>query len=730
MEDLPKQDKSIQNSQVTKTPDANRDANPNRDDVAASSQLILESARRSREGDDGVTVHRDNTPFEHYSTRKRVTPRTYSNKKAKRRRIEVANSQTSQALALSSPVADNVVLGQVVGNSHTSSQPRHERRPHAETELTPIKLSSTDPRTLSPPSDGIEPPPTPHNGQGERVESSHPAGEPRRKRREKKRKKHSTQPQPSDSANQVPAISGKDALAANNSTVDRGVPANDESAPATSTTKSKSKKRRREPSEEPHSVKSQATTPKPERKKRKRSETVESSSNLDSRQPNEHSLKVEDYVVYASDVEDTASKSEPKKRKSTKAVDPPDERGQTDSPAYNRSSTTLADASAQQTTAGPFQPWEIEVLASAVERYRDDNLLTQHELNEMIQNTERPTERAGLWNELAQALPNRTRQSIMKVTRRRWHNYEKRGKWDPEEDEALRAAQELKPNKWKAIGAMIGRMPEDCRDRWRNYLKCGENRRKDVWTEQEEMELIRIVNECMTALHRAQREEQLKEGMANGQTVTDLETSLNWNVVSEKLGGQRSRLQCTYKWKQLQQRKAAEDHAAEPVRINNIENNPSWRVQSGKESYKRMLPGDKYTIVCAIAESGTYKEKRIPWKLIAQGHPESRWTTADRKVALDRMKRLVPEQTSLQDLLAALKTYFEKHHADQLQDFYTGTNNGGAGKRKIWKSEEFVRDQDDEPEMEVHSEPPAASDTKAKTLSPAAKAYAAKKAKV
>lgn len=715
-EDLPKQDESvIQDSQVLRTPDANRDGDPNRDDVAASSQLILESTLRSKEEDDGIVVDRDNTPFaEHHSTRKRVTPRIYSNKKAKRRRIEGEDSQTSQILAPSSPAVDDVVPGQVADSSQTSLQYGHGRRP--------------DPRTRSYSNDETESPSKLHNGQGERAEPSHPAIEPRRKRRGKKSKKHSTQSQPSEGTDQVPDTPENDAPAVKDSKVDPGVPVDDEFAPAASTAQSKSTKRRREASEEPHPVRSQDTAPKPERKKRKRHKTIEGDLILDRRQPSEHSPKAEGCVVYARDVEDTASRSEFKKRESTKAVDPPDERGQINLPDHNRSIITLADAPTQQPTAGPFQPWEIERLASAIERYREDNLLTQHELNEIIQNTERPTERAGLWDELTQALPNRTRTSIIKVARRRWHNYEKRGKWDPEEDEALRAAQELKPNKWKAIGAMIGRMPEDCRDRWRNYLKCGENRRKDIWTEQEEMELIRVVNECMTALHKAQGEEQSKKGTADGQTATDPEALLNWNVVSEKLGGQRSRLQCTYKWKQLQQREAAEEHAARPVRVNGIENNSSWRVQGGKESYKKMLPGDKYAIVCAIAGSGTYEEKRIPWKLISQEHPESRWTTADRKVALERMKRLVPEQTSLQNLLAALKTYFEKHHANRLQDFYTGKI-GGAGKRKTWKSEEFVRDEDDESEKEVNSESPAASSTKATNLSPAAKAYAAKKAR-
>lgn len=83
-------------------------------------------------------------------------------------------------------------------------------------------------------------------------------------------------------------------------------------------------------------------------------------------------------------------------------------------------------------------------------------------------------------------------------------------------------------------------MPEDCRDRWRNYVKCGNKRTMQKWSQEEEDQLIRIVTEFMTQLTNSQvvdTENQLK--------------NINWTIVSEKMNGKRSRIQCRYKWKRI-----------------------------------------------------------------------------------------------------------------------------------------------------------------------------------
>ena len=56
----------------------------------------------------------------------------------------------------------------------------------------------------------------------------------------------------------------------------------------------------------------------------------------------------------------------------------------------------------------------------------------------------------------------------------------------------------------------MGRMPEDCRDRYRNYLVVGENR-KSNWTQDEVDKLMAIVDEQLAVV-----------------------STVNWTLVAEK----------------------------------------------------------------------------------------------------------------------------------------------------------------------------------------------------
>lgn len=140
------------------------------------------------------------------------------------------------------------------------------------------------------------------------------------------------------------------------------------------------------------------------------------------------------------------------------------------------------------------------------------------------------------WDEVSTALPHRTRASVYKHVRRVYHTYEQRGKWTAEEDNELRHFVEEFGMSWKTIGVHIGRMPEDCRDRWRNYVKCGQNRGQNKWSLEEENKLLQVVNEIKQF---------------------DPSADINWTVVSEKIGGVRSRIQCRYKWNKIQKKNAA-----------------------------------------------------------------------------------------------------------------------------------------------------------------------------
>ncbi|CCG24417.1 hypothetical protein CORT_0F01900 [Candida orthopsilosis Co 90-125] len=145
------------------------------------------------------------------------------------------------------------------------------------------------------------------------------------------------------------------------------------------------------------------------------------------------------------------------------------------------------------------------------------------------------------WKKVCKAIPYRTQSSIYKHIRRRYHVFDVRAKWNLEDDEKLKNLAVTHEGQWKTIGEILGRMPEDCRDRWRNYIKCGPGRTLQKWTLEEEAKLINVVNEM---LHNLRNQEDKSEDA----------TKINWTVVSERMNGTRSRIQCRYKWTQLNEK--------------------------------------------------------------------------------------------------------------------------------------------------------------------------------
>ncbi|KAI9816557.1 MAG: RNA polymerase I enhancer binding protein [Pycnora praestabilis] len=331
---------------------------------------------------------------------------------------------------------------------------------------------------------------------------------------------------------------------------------------------------------------------------------------------------------------------------------------------------------------GPFDDAEITQLTDFMDRYREEHDISQFDLNEKIQVTGRGTgPKDEFWNEVSAVLPYRTRQSVYKVCRRRFHNYGKRGKWTPEEDDLLKRAQMEKPNRWKDIGAMIGRMPEDARDRWRNYLKCGDNRQHDVWNQEEEDKLEKAVHECIESMKEARevdRRNAFEMGLSRSVKEDDDDdmSLINWTIVSDKMGGVRSRLQCLYKWKKLKKKEEDEQAVEEENERREAEGlplkheaqakaKPTWRTKRAEQNYAKMLPGDKFDLLKALADSGTYEEKNIPWKIIGTPHFRSIWSTTDRKIAFRHMKELVPHDCStiFQVIVTTLLTHFYNEYS-------------------------------------------------------------------
>jgi len=323
-------------------------------------------------------------------------------------------------------------------------------------------------------------------------------------------------------------------------------------------------------------------------------------------------------------------------------------------------------------TTGPFVKPEIARIKKIVSLFRDNNNMTDDDIAELVQNKsrEKSEQRDMFWNDLYAALPNRQHVAIQRTTRRRYHNYKERGVWDKDADDRLNAAYKEHPQKWVAIGARLNRMPEDCRDRWRNYLACGDAKRTEDWTQKEEVSLQTIVYDLARAVRSDAKKTAKEKGHAFKSHDDDeayWESQVNFNIVSQKMERKRSRLQCYQHWRIMQARNAREEEgvgrraAANAAAANEGDGKTAsgapkneWRRRQALENYNKMTLDDKIKIAHAVADSETLNEAMIPWRLLKKQDQASKWSTMDRKVAFQSIKKKVHTKDTLAETCTAL----------------------------------------------------------------------------
>ncbi|GEQ70004.1 hypothetical protein JCM33374_g3680 [Metschnikowia sp. JCM 33374] len=270
-----------------------------------------------------------------------------------------------------------------------------------------------------------------------------------------------------------------------------------------------------------------------------------------------------------------------------------------------------------------FSPEEIDIVEHFLRGYCHLNNLSRMDICRRVWTSERPKD--NFWESVTKVLPYRSKASVYKHIRRQYHVFQVRAKWTPAEDDLLRKLTETTTTNWKEIGEAMSRMPEDCRDRWRNYIKCGSNRVSNKWSDEEEQSLKNIVMEMIT-----------------DESHTDKPIVINWTVVSERMNGVRSRIQCRYKWNKLLRR----------------------------ESLSRITMMDttiKLWMLNRILESQVPDVDSIDWDYIVHMyhdmHKEKNkilWTTADFKVAFEKMRSSIrdfknlPLQTIVTKLIDSL----------------------------------------------------------------------------
>ncbi|KAM0525675.1 hypothetical protein ACHAPE_000386 [Trichoderma viride] len=305
-------------------------------------------------------------------------------------------------------------------------------------------------------------------------------------------------------------------------------------------------------------------------------------------------------------------------------------------------------------TQGRFTDAEFDGINQAIETFRNEYGLTQVQVNEMIQapgGTTAGSDHARLWYRLFEACPDRKRQKVINVARKKFHNFVARGKWTPDQDAELSALIDVNGTAWSRIAAIINRHPEDVRDRYRNYIVCGANQRRDVWNEEEEARLTEYVKEAMEVIDELRRD-------APGTILLQktYEELIDWQNISEKMERTRSRLQCITKWKAMQarisgkkkERKTSEGKKqkrpaqAQPEVVISDEDISS-QLDQARQQMMSMREEDQYRLVLAIQGASVLSDDQIPWGKLLDKKFRSQWSRGTQILLWDRLKQTVPD---------------------------------------------------------------------------------------
>ncbi|QLQ80414.1 hypothetical protein HG537_0D04150 [Torulaspora globosa] len=290
--------------------------------------------------------------------------------------------------------------------------------------------------------------------------------------------------------------------------------------------------------------------------------------------------------------------------------------------------------STTQSSGKSFDSVEEAALEQFITEYQTIKNLNRQQICERIWSNERRKD--DFWSNMCKVLPYRSRSSIYKHVRRKYHIFEQRGKWTAQEDRDLARLCVEKEGQWSEVGKALGRMPEDCRDRWRNYVKCGANRASNKWSPDEEELLKRVIAEMLkesernyearnsTELvhdsdHADGSDDDQKSSILHGgkgrkpNNKPSFKDAINWTVVSERMGGTRSRIQCRYKWNKIVKKEAIA------------------KIQSITEH-------DKLWILEKLRDLGFTEDSQVDWEELAALKPGTTWTGTELKLCYERMR--------------------------------------------------------------------------------------------
>ena len=249
--------------------------------------------------------------------------------------------------------------------------------------------------------------------------------------------------------------------------------------------------------------------------------------------------------------------------------------------------------------------------------------------------------------------PDRYRQKIINVTRKNFHNFVARGTWTPEQEKELRYLIDIHGTKWSQIAGIINRHPEDIRDRYRNYIVCGDRQRKDAWTEEEESRLTQYFIEAAEAIDDLRRSQPDRELLKK--TYEEL---IDWQNISERMDRTRSRLQCITKWKAMNLKTNGKD------KVQALEPNSqiTFKLEKARRQLHDMPETERYRLILAIQGTAAGTESKIPWQKLIDKQFRSKFKRGTQFLLWTRLKKTVPnyEAKTVRDISQELVQRYEQ----------------------------------------------------------------------
>jgi hypothetical protein len=330
-------------------------------------------------------------------------------------------------------------------------------------------------------------------------------------------------------------------------------------------------------------------------------------------------------------------------------------------PPSGRNPRKIKDPPPSEAISGAFTGFELRNIDVAIQRWRTDQDLTQAEVNDMIHLNPQKSNTSEFWDHVHAAVPRRKRQKIINQCRRKYHNFVARGAWTQEQHDELAQAYDKHGPKYTVIANLINRHPEDVRDRVRNYVVCGKNRKTDTWDYDEEQKLIVIMNEAFERIHELRAEPGPDQADMLRKRMEDL---VDWSLVSEQMNNTRSRLQCRTKWKSLSASMNGGNIDGEVGRsMDEI-------IEKARDEADSMSHRDRYHIAKAVSKCGATADSRIPWAKLRSSRVGQKWSRPTLMLVWYRLRHSIPHSApmSIPELAGQICSSFQENGAVNFQD--------------------------------------------------------------